>query len=375
MSFGLEELASQRESQVKEVISRLKQESSDNARLQVLLQALEGIRTEISESVVDKVTVLNQDEIKASLHNELNRISKPIISAIDKLALDKTKLEEIKRDIEAKNAIALEENFDLQIIRKPKHRMMIDNLSDIAFPDTFEVRNLADLQKYFDSLSDVIRSTFNIEIPTPQVTVNPPQVNVPEIVIPQSSVNVDLSGLLEALDPLKFISDRPNKPISVRLSDGEKFLKAVRTILENQERQAVAFSQGLNESALKKALKSTQNVVLSTSGIFSGNTELTPKFAVIDDATSGDNTIVAAVTGKKIRVLQAFLVSAGTVNTRFESGAGGTALTGQMNLIANTGFVLPFSPLGWFETAASTLLNLELSGAISVDGSLTYVEV
>jgi len=99
------------------------------------------------------------------------------------------------------------------------------------------------------------------------------------------------------------------------------------------------------------------------------------KYAKIDHATSGDNTVVSAVTGKKIRVIALFLVSAGTVNVRFESAAGGTALTGQMNLIANTGFVLPFNPAGWFETVASELLNLELSGAISVDGSLTYVEV
>lgn len=102
---------------------------------------------------------------------------------------------------------------------------------------------------------------------------------------------------------------------------------------------------------------------------------LTPKFAIIDAATSGDNTLVAAVASKKIRVLSLFLIAAGTVNARFESGTGGTALSGQMNLVANAGFVLPFNPVGWFETAVNTLLNLELSAAISVDGGLVYVEV
>lgn len=114
---------------------------------------------------------------------------------------------------------------------------------------------------------------------------------------------------------------------------------------------------------------------LESNQMTAGGTVVTPKYAVIDAATSGDNTLVAAVTSKKIRVLSAFLVSAGTVNVRFESGAGGTALTGQMNLVANTGFVLPFNPAGWFETASNTLLNLELSGAVSVDGNLTYIEV
>lgn len=114
---------------------------------------------------------------------------------------------------------------------------------------------------------------------------------------------------------------------------------------------------------------------LSTSAIYSGATALTPKWAVINCNTSGNNTIVAAVADKKIRVLQAFVVSAGTVNVRFESGADGTALTGQMPLVVNAGFVLPFSPVGWFETGSNTLLNLELSGAVYVHGNVCYVEV
>ncbi len=100
------------------------------------------------------------------------------------------------------------------------------------------------------------------------------------------------------------------------------------------------------------------------------------KYAIIDAASSGDNTIQAAAGANiKIRVLAAFLVSAGTVNTRFESGAAGTALTGQMNLVVNSGYVLPFNEAGWFETAANTLLNLELSAGVSVDGAITYIEV
>ena len=109
--------------------------------------------------------------------------------------------------------------------------------------------------------------------------------------------------------------------------------------------------------------------------IGNGNFRLIPKFAVIDAATSGDNTLVAAVASKKIRVLSLWLVASAAVNTRFESGASGTALTGQANLAANGGYVLPFSPVGHFETASGVLLNLELSGAVSVDGSLCYVEV
>lgn len=99
------------------------------------------------------------------------------------------------------------------------------------------------------------------------------------------------------------------------------------------------------------------------------------KYAVIDAATSGDNTLVAAVAGKRIRVLSLYLVAAGAVTARFESAAGGTALTGQSSLAANGVLSLPYNPTGWFQTVAGELLNLELGGAVSVDGALSYIEV
>lgn len=96
--------------------------------------------------------------------------------------------------------------------------------------------------------------------------------------------------------------------------------------------------------------------------------------AAIDGATSGNNTLVAAVAGKRIRVLSLVAVMTGTaVTIRFESAADGTALTGQMQPSAGGGFVLNFNPHGWFETLSGQLLNMELSGAQSVDGCLTYV--
>ena len=99
------------------------------------------------------------------------------------------------------------------------------------------------------------------------------------------------------------------------------------------------------------------------------------KRETLADASSGDNTIVAAVTDRKIRVHSVFLVTAGAVTVAFESGAGGTALTGDMSFAANGGMVLNHNPTGWFETAASALLNVELGGAVAIAGAITYTEV
>jgi hypothetical protein len=99
------------------------------------------------------------------------------------------------------------------------------------------------------------------------------------------------------------------------------------------------------------------------------------QYAVIDHAASGNNTLVAAVTGKKIRVVFFLMVSAGSVTPRFQSGAGGTALSGQMTMAVNSVISAPYNPAGWFETAAAALLNLELSAPVSVDGVVGYVLV
>jgi hypothetical protein len=110
----------------------------------------------------------------------------------------------------------------------------------------------------------------------------------------------------------------------------------------------------------------------STSAIYNGSTAVTPVFAAISGASSGDNTLVSADATKKIRVFALSVVAAGAVTVRFESAAGGTALTGVMSFAANGGYVLPFNPAGWFETAANQLLNMELGGAVQVSGQLTY---
>ena len=116
-----------------------------------------------------------------------------------------------------------------------------------------------------------------------------------------------------------------------------------------------------------------------TNTIYSGTTALTPKFAAIAAATSGDNTLVSAVTGKKIRVLVLTGVLSAATNIYFTSGAAGTVIfggsTNKMNFAANSGLTLGFNPVGWFETAAGAALVVNLSAANSFSGGLVYLEV
>jgi hypothetical protein len=82
------------------------------------------------------------------------------------------------------------------------------------------------------------------------------------------------------------------------------------------------------------AIASNQSAVpVSGPVTYVSGTALTPKWAAIHCNTNGDNAIVAAVVDHKIRVLSVYLVAAGAATARFESGASGTALSGQMSLV------------------------------------------
>lgn len=128
-------------------------------------------------------------------------------------------------------------------------------------------------------------------------------------------------------------------------------------------------------------IASDHSAVRTTTGqridaVFNDQTALVPKFAVISCSTLGNNTIVAAVTSKKIRVLGYNLMGNGAVNVKFQSGASGGDITGLKYIAgAGGGICAPYNPVGWFETTAGVLLNLNLSAAIAVGGELVYVEV
>lgn len=114
---------------------------------------------------------------------------------------------------------------------------------------------------------------------------------------------------------------------------------------------------------------------VEASQMSAAGTIVTPLFAVINVSSSGDNSVVAAVTGKKIRVLAYTLVCDAAVAVKFTDGASGTAKTGAMSFAANGGSTPPFCPVGHLETSANTALVLNLASAVGVRGHLTYITV
>ncbi len=101
--------------------------------------------------------------------------------------------------------------------------------------------------------------------------------------------------------------------------------------------------------------------------------ELFPQSAVISDALSGDNEIIGTPgANKRIAVYGYTMISDGTVLARWETAAGGTALTGRMSFQAREGVSVSPGSMPLFVCSANQALNLELSAAVAMQGHVTY---
>ncbi len=94
--------------------------------------------------------------------------------------------------------------------------------------------------------------------------------------------------------------------------------------------------------------------------------------APINIATPGATTIVAAVPGKIIRIISAYLVVGGAVGINWQSHTTTSDADGVQDFAQNGGIVLPFNPIGWFDTVAGEALDIVTSTGVQVGGNLTY---
>jgi len=95
---------------------------------------------------------------------------------------------------------------------------------------------------------------------------------------------------------------------------------------------------------------------------------------LITTAAATQQQQVAAVAGKKIRVLSYVLTSQGANNLAFRSAA--NDITGLLAFAASGEKVAaPFNPAGHFETVAGEALNTISSGAVIMGGHVAYILV
>lgn len=116
-------------------------------------------------------------------------------------------------------------------------------------------------------------------------------------------------------------------------------------------------------------------VALQTDALMNALTSLTPKFfSETVGASDADEELVALVASKKIRVL-ALAVQCGATATDVTFESSTTTRKHKVPAGANGGQILPFNPVGWFETAAGESLTCTTGTGSSVEISGVYVEV
>lgn len=92
--------------------------------------------------------------------------------------------------------------------------------------------------------------------------------------------------------------------------------------------------------------------------------------ASIDFSGSGDNTLVAGIANKTIRVFRLFIVVASATSLIFKDGS--TALNGALPMSANGGLTFDLSNEPWFYTSAGSNFILNSSNAGQIGGRIWY---
>ena len=94
--------------------------------------------------------------------------------------------------------------------------------------------------------------------------------------------------------------------------------------------------------------------------------------ASINFSGSGDNTLVAGVSQKIIRVYRLWLVVGSATNLVFKDGT--TALNGAADMLASGGLTFDHNGEPWFVTGSGNAFVLNSSSAVQVGGMVYYTQ-
>jgi hypothetical protein len=143
-----------------------------------------------------------------------------------------------------------------------------------------------------------------------------------------------------------------------------------RAQVGDQVIQGFRISGGLDSNITNSSLTVAGAVTTTDRGLAAA------KRAAFDFATAtGDQTVVAGVGGKKLRVHGYFLSTSAAITIRWRSAAGGSWISGSLPLLASTLVTVPYAVSGWFETVAAEALILNLSALSNCGGVVVYEEV
>lgn len=189
---------------------------------------------------------------------------------------------------------------------------------DVVLPNDVKVTGIEDLRKTLEMLAELLETkdfapVIDVKVPditVPAITV--PPIRIPDITVPEARVELDFQPLLDALKPLGFISNKAGKPIAVRLSDGQRFVKQLKEVVRAQERavQVLTQSSGMTSDEFRQAFGDLTVYGTQTSG-----------FKALTDATAAaqvDSTS-KRIYGFELTAIGG-LIAVGDSNVRVDAG-------------------------------------------------------
>lgn len=200
------------------------------AQISSNIQQVVGLISNLQDIVPEATEVTNLDEVKLYLREELTRAVKPLIDSIKSIPVPR-------------------ETKEVSINNYPDFKAYVDSiitqlktLTPLPFPE--------------------------IKIPEPKVTVNVPEPQVTvqptPVVLDTTTVEALLLHLADLLRPLQQVSSKASSPISVRLSDGKMFMRALRPVkdaLDKQNQFIVTAARGLNQDEYQTTIRTMDSVL------------------------------------------------------------------------------------------------------------------
>ncbi len=358
--------------QLKEQIASSESESDKRRFLTMLTtEIIKAINNIASQKFDDGVSVENFDEVTAALRNELARANKPLQQLLAQLNITAAQQSKLISDIETKAQSDFRNEFQPIVIKRHKTVTHIDNLHEVPLTEDVSVNNFSELTTYLQQVVDKISALkLNVTLPAPQVTVNPTAVNIPETVL--NIPAIDLEPMISALDKILKVlrSNNKSNPLAVRLTDGSDWLKKLVEVQKETSRAVAAFAGGNDQMRLVDINRTVINPRQQPPDTLKA-------FANVA-ASQTDSSIVAAVTGKVIRVISMVSVAGATAtNLTFNSkpAGSGVAISPLFANGANGGEVLPYNEKGWFDTVISEGLTVNTGAGATTGILVTYILV
>lgn len=247
------------------------------------------IITNLTKSIIDSIQNTGVAVVK-SLHIKIDEAVKSVLShTFPVKVINPQESVKVSGEVKVTNQIKLDElSKKLDILKqavisyKAPDKIEVKNFPKWDFPKEIKVSNLnnkaevSNLGVVVNALGEVKKAVNNLKL-NPEIKVEPkiepPIVNLPKQdppIVNLQEKEVDLSALRDLLEFWQSLTVNAKKSLSVRLSDGKEFYKAVDRIAESTTNFSFPFTN-LGGDAVRAIVNRFNELMVTTSDTWDTN--------------------------------------------------------------------------------------------------------